>query len=77
MNSVSPPKYERCLAVDLHKYYVVIGGLNARQEVVLPLRRMDLTDWPEWAEAGLIKERASSLPTMIPFLFLAVNGCEC
>ena len=49
MNSVSPPKYERCLAVDLHKYYVVIGGLNARQEVVLPLRRIDLPDWLAWA----------------------------
>jgi transposase len=53
MNPVSPPKYERYLAVDLHKYYVVIGGLNARQEVVLPLRRIDLPDWPTWAKAHL------------------------
>jgi hypothetical protein len=25
-----PPSFERYLAVDLHKHYVVIGGLNAR-----------------------------------------------
>ena len=55
MNPVSPPSFERYLAVDLHKRYVVIGGLNARQEVVLPLRRIDLTDWPKWAEAHLHK----------------------
>ena len=28
----------RFLAVDLHKHYVVVGGVNARQEVVLKPR---------------------------------------
>jgi transposase len=55
MNPVSPPSFERYLAVDLHKRYVVIGGLNARQAVVLPLRRIDLPDWPAWAKAHLQK----------------------
>ena len=32
---------ERYLAVDLHKHYVVVGGVNAQQQVVLPPRRMD------------------------------------
>jgi hypothetical protein len=49
------PSYERYLAVDLHKHYVVIGGLNARQEMVLPPRRIDLSDWPTWAKAHLQK----------------------
>ncbi|MBI4757904.1 MAG: transposase [Chloroflexi bacterium] len=40
-------------AVDLHKHYVVIGGLNARQAMVLAPRRIDLADWPAWAKAHL------------------------
>ncbi len=44
---------ERHLAVDLHKHYLVIGGVNARQEVVLPPRRIPLDEWPTWAKTGL------------------------
>jgi hypothetical protein len=44
---------ERHLAVDLHKHYLVIGGVNARQEVVLPPRRVDLGEWPTWAKTNL------------------------
>jgi transposase len=44
---------ERYLAVDLHKHYAVIGGVNAQQQVVLPSRRMDLSAWPEWARKNL------------------------
>jgi hypothetical protein len=47
------PSYERYLAVDLHKHYVVIGGLNARQEIVLQPRRIELSDWSAWAKAHL------------------------
>jgi transposase len=47
------PTVERHLAVDLHKHYLVIGGVNARQEVVLSPRRVDLDDWPTWAKANL------------------------
>lgn len=49
------PSYERYLAVDLHKHYVVIGGLNAQQEMVLAPRRIDLSDWPAWAKTHLRK----------------------
>jgi transposase len=45
----------RYLGVDLHKHYLVIGGVNARQEVVLPPRRIELDDWPAWAKAHLRK----------------------
>lgn len=55
MSLPSPPSFERYLAVDLHKHYVVIGGLNARQEIVLAPRRVELTDWPAWAKSHLRK----------------------
>jgi transposase len=45
----------RYLGVDLHKHYLVIGGVNARQEVVLVPRRIELDDWPAWAKAHLRK----------------------
>lgn len=44
---------ERYLAVDLHKYYLVMGGVNAHQEMVLPPRRVELRNWPAWAKANL------------------------
>src|SRR5574342_83988 len=46
-----PP--DRHLAVDLHKHYLVIGGVNPRQEVVLPPQRIDLEDWLGWAKTHL------------------------
>jgi len=44
---------ERHLAVDLHKAYLVVGGVNPQQEVVLSPRRMELSAWPKWAAANL------------------------
>ena len=45
----------RYLGVDLHKHYLVIGGVNARQEVVLAPRRIELDEWLAWAKAHLRK----------------------
>jgi len=45
---------DRPLAVDLHKHYLVIGGVNPRQEIVLPPRRLDLDDWLQWAKQNLV-----------------------
>jgi len=55
MSPPLPASYERYLAVDLHKHYVVIGGLSARQEVILQPRRIELSDWPAWAKTRLRK----------------------
>jgi transposase len=55
MDPCIPSSYERYLAVDLHKHYVVIGGLNARQEIIMPTRRIDLSEWPAWAKKNLRK----------------------
>jgi len=52
ITSVSPP-IERYLGIDLHKHYLVIGGVNAKPEVVLPPRRIELDDWPKWTQAHL------------------------
>lgn len=53
MNTPAPPPLERYLAVDLHKDYVLVGGVNARLEIVLPPRRIELEAWPRWAQANL------------------------
>jgi transposase len=55
MKTTDPPTYARYLGVDLHKDYVMIGGVNARQELVLPPRRVELDAWPKWAKAHLTK----------------------
>jgi transposase len=55
---IPPTMFERYVAVDLHKAYVMVGGVNARQEVVLPPRRLELDAWPRWAKANLKKTDA-------------------
>ncbi len=58
MNTILLRTFERYIAVDLHKNYVVVGGVNIRQEVVLAPRRIDLKDWPDWARKYLSKTDA-------------------
>ena len=58
MNMILSRLFERYIAVDLHRAYVVVGGVNARQEVVLAPRRIELEAWPRWAKAHLAKSDA-------------------
>lgn len=44
---------DRYIAIDAHKHYVMVGGLNAQQETVLPTRRVDMENYPKWAKANL------------------------
>jgi transposase len=53
MTLPSSPSYDRSIAVDLHKDYVVVGAVNARLETVLSPRRIELNAWPRWATANL------------------------
>jgi hypothetical protein len=39
-NAPTPPLGERYIAIDLHKYYLMIGGLDAHQRVVLHPRNL-------------------------------------
>jgi len=50
--SIASP-FQRYLAIDAHKHYVVVGGLNAQLEIVLPAHRMDIERYPQWAKANL------------------------
>jgi transposase len=52
---ISPPlsSFERYLALDLHRDYVVAGAVNGRQEIVLPPRRIEWTQWDTWRQANL------------------------
>lgn len=53
----SPPKstsQRRFLALDLHKDYLVVGGVNRQQEVILNSRRFSLQKWPAWAKTNLL-----------------------
>lgn len=45
--------YVRYLAIDAHKRYGVVGGLNRQLEIVLPTRRMEVERYPQWAKANL------------------------
>src|SRR3989304_1813643 len=40
---------ERYIALDIHKEYVVAGGMNARQEWVMQPRRVKMGRCREWA----------------------------
>jgi transposase len=58
---ISPPissPYQRYLAIDLHKKYVVIGGVNQQQELVLQPRRMDLEYFARWLPENISHEDA-------------------
>jgi hypothetical protein len=44
---------ERYIAIDAHRHYVVVGGLNAQMEVVLPLRRTGISRLSQWAQKHL------------------------
>src|SRR5947209_6052017 len=44
---------ERYVALDVHKQYVVVGAVNAHQQVVLAPRRVDLDDFSCWSQQHL------------------------
>jgi transposase len=44
---------DRYIALDIHKEYVLAGGMNAEQVWVLPPRRISMAKFGEWAGASL------------------------
>jgi transposase len=44
---------QRFVALDVHKSYVMVGALNAQQEVVLHPRRVSLAEFGDWAQKHL------------------------
>ena len=51
----SAPPDTRYLGIDLHKDYLVIGGVTAEQQVVLQPRRFTFEAWAAWSKAHLRK----------------------
>src|SRR5689334_13037641 len=45
--------WTRYIAINIHKRYLIIGGIDARKRIVLQPRRVDLHRWPDWAKANL------------------------
>ena len=53
MPSETPSFPSRFIGLDLHKDYVVVAAVDARQEVLLKPRRVSLDDLAEWAAGHL------------------------
>jgi hypothetical protein len=39
--------WTRYIAIDIHKHYLMIGGIDAHKHIVLPPRRVELSRWPQ------------------------------
>jgi transposase len=44
---------DRYIAIDIHKHYVLLGGMNAQREWVLRTRKVRLSRFPEWVQKHL------------------------
>jgi len=53
MNTQTVSTFERYLALDIHKHYLVAGGVNAQQQIILPPRRFDFGEWAVWSAKHL------------------------
>lgn len=45
--------YERYLALDIHREYILVGGWNEEKEWVLTPRRVGIEKFPEWAKKNI------------------------
>jgi transposase len=54
---------QRYIALDIHKAYVLAGGLNASQEWTLPPRRIEISKFGEWAQKNLCESDAVVIET--------------
>ncbi len=44
---------ERYIAIDIHKHYLVVGGMNSQKEWVLRTRKVRMSRFPEWVQKNL------------------------
>lgn len=49
---------ERYIAIDIHKHYVLIGGMNAQKAWVLRPRKVMMARFPEWIHKNLVASDA-------------------
>jgi transposase len=50
--------WTRFIAIDIHKHYLMIGGIDAHKRIVLQPRRVELHRWLDWAQANLLPSDA-------------------
>ena len=63
---ITPPnQITRFIAIDAHKHYLVIGGLNSHMEIVLPLCRVSIHRFPDWAQKNLLPSDAVVIESTI------------
>ena len=81
MNSPTVSSFERYLALDIHKHYVVVGGVNVQQQVILPPRRFDFGEWEVWSAKhlkltdALVLEATTNTWTFYDQIALRVGRC--
>jgi transposase len=44
---------QRYIAIDIHKHYVVVGGMNSQKDWLLRTRRVRMSRFPEWLQKNL------------------------
>ncbi|MBT7782029.1 MAG: IS110 family transposase [Anaerolineae bacterium] len=44
---------ERFIALDIHKHYVLVGGMNSQRDWVLRPRKVRMSRFPEWVQKNL------------------------
>ena len=44
---------DRYIAIDIHKHYVLLGGMNSQREWVLRTRKVRMSRFPEWVLKNL------------------------
>jgi transposase len=54
---------QRYIALDIHKEYVLAGGMSAKQEWLLPPRRIEIGKFGEWARKNLCESDAVVIET--------------
>jgi transposase len=44
---------KRYIAIDIHKHYLVVGGMNSQKEWVLRTRKVRMSRFPEWVQKNI------------------------
>ena len=50
--------WTRYIAIDIHKHYLMIGGIDAHKRIVLQPRKVELYHFQAWAQANLLSTDA-------------------
>ena len=58
MKIILPPGIQRYVAVDSHKYYVVMGAVSAQQDIILKPVRVEMAQLEDWVKRNLTKDDA-------------------